>query len=151
MKFCNYCLKVTCDFNYCNYSLILSMIGSFFKRWHFWSLIWEHTKCCSIFQLHIYFNCSKTIFCRCDNIGRPKSCDMIITMQYYDSYIILHNSSISFHFLLFLHVFSHLILSVLSFSSFIFSFISCLLSSCDFSLLVMSSFSSSRWSNSVSH
>ena len=26
------------------------------------------------------FNCSKTIFCHSDNIGRPKSCDTIIEM-----------------------------------------------------------------------
>ena len=41
------------------------------------------TKCYSIFQLHIklLFNCSKTIFCHCGNIGRPKSCDMIIAVE----------------------------------------------------------------------
>ena len=27
--------------------------------------------------------CNKTIFCYCDNIGRPKSCDTVIAMEIY--------------------------------------------------------------------
>ena len=49
-----------------------------------WSWFWEDTaqvknKC---YQLQLLFSCSKTIFCHSDNIGRPKLCDTIITIQY---------------------------------------------------------------------
>ena len=40
----------------------------------------------SIFQLHnikLLFNCSKTILCHCNNIGRQKSRDTTIAMQLY--------------------------------------------------------------------
>ena len=78
----NYVLQLLSkgDLQYCNYALILSMIakiGSYLKddtSDPCFESIWLKIKCYSIFQLHILFNSSKTIFCHCDNIGRLKSC-----------------------------------------------------------------------------
>ena len=103
IKFCNYCLKVTCDYyKYCNYSLILLIIveiHSFFYNDNFnpcFESIWLKITCYSVFQLHIItflfdyvlFNCNRTIFCHWNNIGRPKFCNTIIACNA----IILHCS-----------------------------------------------------------
>ena len=36
--------------------------------------------------IKLLFNCSKTIFRHCDNIGRPKSCDMTNNIAMYAIY-----------------------------------------------------------------
>ena len=75
---------------YCNYLLILYMIvktGSFFKRWHFWSLLWEYTAqdySIVFFNYIVYKNCNETIFCHCDIIGSPKSCNMSNNIPMYE-------------------------------------------------------------------
>ena len=66
-------------------TISVGKLGTFLKRscfenirfkissWHF-STAYNIAFLCD----HLLFNCGKTIFCNCDNIGRQKSCDTII-------------------------------------------------------------------------
>ena len=88
----NYILRLLSkgDLRYCNYSLILSMIIKIArlilkkKKTLLNVLILVLRAYGSTLSVVVFFNCiyytaylinSKAIFCQCDNISRPKSCD----------------------------------------------------------------------------
>ena len=71
---------MTCD--YSNHSLILSMMAHCLKDDTSDPCFDGSRLSVIVFFNCRYYNCSKTIFCHCDNIDRPKSCNTIIAIYW---------------------------------------------------------------------